>query len=110
MSTILSLDFETVQLRYEITNQSLYFRLSQVAGARLRDNNPGISDLSDPNRPLKLNEKISELYDNEWTDAIEILEKEQDEQAAIGTLLNIVMVTCNIRVSLTFNQNKKTHS
>uniref|UniRef100_K1QC94 Mitochondria-eating protein C-terminal domain-containing protein n=1 Tax=Magallana gigas TaxID=29159 RepID=K1QC94_MAGGI len=66
-------------------------RLSQVAGARLRDNNPGISDLSDPNRPLKLNEKISELYDNEWTDAIENLETDQSEQTAIAILLNIVM-------------------
>ncbi|XP_052673257.1 uncharacterized protein LOC128155532 isoform X2 [Crassostrea angulata] len=72
--------------------ETLLTRLSQVAGARLRDNNPGISDLSDPNRPLKLNEKISELYDNEWTDAIENLETEQSEQTAIAILLNIVMI------------------
>nr|XP_011438879.2 uncharacterized protein LOC105336323 isoform X1 [Crassostrea gigas] len=71
--------------------ENLLTRLSQVAGARLRDNNPGISDLSDPNRPLKLNEKISELYDNEWTDAIENLETDQSEQTAIAILLNIVM-------------------
>ncbi|XP_065931089.1 uncharacterized protein [Magallana gigas] len=44
---------------------TLLKRLSEVAGARLGDNNPGISDLSDPNSPLKLNEKMSELNDNE---------------------------------------------
>lgn len=59
----------------------------------LSDNNPDISDLSDSDRPQKLNKKISDLYDKEWADAREILETDQGEQAAIGTLLNIVMVT-----------------
>lgn len=71
----------------------IFFKLSRVADVHLSDNNPDISDLSDSDRPQKLNEKISDLYDKEWADAIEILETGQGEQAAIGTLLNIVMVT-----------------
>ncbi|XP_069130283.1 putative uncharacterized protein MYH16 [Argopecten irradians] len=65
-------------------------RLSAVAGNKLRDNNPAITDLSDPNRPMKLAEKVSELYDNEWTNAMENLENDMEEQEAIKVLLNIV--------------------
>lgn len=71
-----------------------FFKLSRVADVHLSDNNPDISDLSDSDRPQKLNEKISDLYDKEWADAIEILETDQSEQTAIAILLNIVMVTC----------------
>lgn len=48
-------------------------KISEIAGARLKSNNPAIADLSDQNRPSKLAEKFSELYDNEWTDATEEL-------------------------------------
>ena len=44
-------------------------RISEIAGARLKSNNPAIADLNDQNRPSKLAEKFSELYDSEWTDA-----------------------------------------
>nr|XP_022324857.1 uncharacterized protein LOC111125388 isoform X2 [Crassostrea virginica] len=74
----------------EAEKENLLTRLSQVAGAKLRDNNPAISDLSDPNRPLKLIEKINELYDNEWTDAMEILETDTNEQMSIENLLKIL--------------------
>ena len=37
--------------------------------------NPNIADLSDSNRPTKLAESFSELYDNEWTNAFEELQK-----------------------------------
>lgn len=70
-----------------------FFKLSRVADVHLSDNNPDISDLSDSDRPQKLNEKMSDLYDKEW--AIEILETDQSEQTAIAILLNIVMVTCD---------------
>jgi hypothetical protein len=33
--------------------------------------NPAIAALWNPNRPLKPAEKYGELYDNEWTDAID---------------------------------------
>jgi len=68
------------------------FRLSKVAGDKLRENNPNIADLSDQNRPTKLAEMFSELYDNVWTDAFEILtikvKNKYSERNAIGALLN----------------------
>lgn len=75
----------------------VYFcRLSAAAANKLRDNNPGIADLSDPNRPMKLAEKLSELYDNEWTNAMEIMEdKGIEEEEGIQILLNILTV-CNL--------------
>ncbi|XP_052794212.1 uncharacterized protein LOC128227580 isoform X2 [Mya arenaria] len=54
-------------------NERLRLRLSKFAGDQLTRDNPNITDLSDPNRPQKLGEKYSELYDNEWTEAYESL-------------------------------------
>lgn len=72
----------------------LYFRLSSIAGDKLRVNNPGIADLSDENRPNKLGEKFSELYDNEWTEAYESLEDVGvDEEEIIKKLLDILKVS-----------------
>ncbi|XP_076070127.1 uncharacterized protein LOC143041877 [Mytilus galloprovincialis] len=48
----------------------LQSRLSSIAGEQLTKGNPGITDLSDPNRPMKISERYGELYDNEWTDAM----------------------------------------
>ncbi|XP_071126089.1 interaptin-like [Mytilus edulis] len=48
----------------------LQSRLSSIAGEKLTKGNPGITDLSDPNRPMKISERYGELYDNEWTDAM----------------------------------------
>ncbi|XP_052795711.1 uncharacterized protein LOC128228437 isoform X2 [Mya arenaria] len=68
-------------------NEELLTRLSKIAGDRLTTDNPNITDLSDPNRPLKLGEKYSELYDNEWTDAFDCLtESGYTEDEAIETL------------------------
>lgn len=50
-------------------NSEILTRLSAMAGAKLTDGNANIADLSDKNRPTKLAEQFSELYDNEWTDA-----------------------------------------
>ncbi|XP_063414129.1 dynein regulatory complex subunit 4-like isoform X1 [Mytilus trossulus] len=71
-------------------NEKLRDRLSQVAGSKLTDGNPAIADLGDPNRPTQLGEKFSELYDNEWTDAMEELGNAGDEKSNITTLRNIV--------------------
>ena len=49
--------------------------------------------MGDPNRPTQLGEKFSELYDNEWTDAMEELGNSGDEKGNISTLRNIVEVT-----------------
>lgn len=60
----------------------------------MTDNNPNIADLSDPNRPTKLAEEYSELYDNEWTDAFEALKKcKKSEDEISSTLLDIIMVS-----------------
>lgn len=77
--------------RLQAEKEKLLTRLSQTAGDKLRENNPNFSDLSDPYRPTKLSEMFSELYDNQWTDAMEILEADRQEKRAVETLLNILM-------------------
>ncbi|XP_021352058.1 mitotic spindle assembly checkpoint protein MAD1-like isoform X1 [Mizuhopecten yessoensis] len=68
-------------------------RLSKELGTKLSDNNPTIADLSDPNRAMKLGEKYNELYDNEWTDAMEKLgEFEDDDRQNVQKLLDILKV------------------
>ncbi|KAH3841058.1 hypothetical protein DPMN_114517 [Dreissena polymorpha] len=54
-------------------NDELRTRLSRVQGDLLSDNNPHVSDLTDKNRPTKIAERFSELYNNEWTNAYEKL-------------------------------------
>nr|XP_022323707.1 myosin-3-like isoform X3 [Crassostrea virginica] len=72
--------------------QNLMTRLSAMASAQLTDGNPAITDLSDVNRPTKIAEKFSELYDNEWTDAFEALTSQyhMSEKEAVDTLLRIL--------------------
>ncbi|KAL3878815.1 hypothetical protein ACJMK2_031143 [Sinanodonta woodiana] len=48
-----------------------YIRRSEKTRILLLENNPNIVDLSDPNRPTKLAERFSELYNNEHTDTFE---------------------------------------
>lgn len=70
-----------------------FLRLSAYAGEKLRLNNPGLADLSDENRPNKLAEKFSELYDNAWTDALESLaDTNQNEESQIQYLLQTLRV------------------
>ncbi|KAH3737728.1 uncharacterized protein LOC127851702 [Dreissena polymorpha] len=68
-------------------------RLSAMMSTKLRDNNPNIADLSDQFRPTKLGEQFSELYDNEWTDAFDVLQNKFEERHAISVLLDIAMDT-----------------
>lgn len=63
-----------------------------MVSAKLRDNNPHIADLNDTNRPTKLAEMFSELYDNEWTNAFAIMENRLSDRHIIGVLLDIIMV------------------
>ncbi|KAH3785861.1 hypothetical protein DPMN_163956 [Dreissena polymorpha] len=66
-------------------------RLSKFMGQQLTDNNPNITDLSDKNRPTKLGERFSELYDNEWTDAFDVLGSiYKDERTTVITLITIL--------------------
>ncbi|XP_061184924.1 rootletin-like [Saccostrea echinata] len=66
-------------------------RLSKIAGAKLTHGNAAITDLSDTNRPTKITEKFSELYDNQWTDAFEELNNTyNNEEETIQVLLKIL--------------------
>ncbi|VDI83528.1 Hypothetical predicted protein [Mytilus galloprovincialis] len=71
-------------------------RLSEMMGVKLRENNPAITDLNDPNRPMKLGEQFNELYENEWTEAfLELQDLKTDdtslnEEQAVKILLNIL--------------------
>ncbi|XP_069130750.1 uncharacterized protein [Argopecten irradians] len=68
-------------------------RMSKVTGDKLTRDNPDIADLSDPKRPQKLGEQYSRLYDDDWTDAIEILTEQNDkvtERDGIDILLYIL--------------------
>ncbi|XP_069136901.1 uncharacterized protein [Argopecten irradians] len=60
------------QMIGELQNEKehLLIRLSKTVHG-----NRTITDLYDPHRPTKLSEKYSELYNNEWTDALEELVK-----------------------------------
>ena len=62
-------------------------------GADLRAGNPN-ADLSDSNRPTKIAEAFSELYDNSWTNAFEELNKRKKvpEIDTIENLLDILKV------------------
>ncbi|KAK3602840.1 hypothetical protein CHS0354_026398 [Potamilus streckersoni] len=56
----------------------------------MREGNPNITDLGDSNRPTKLAEYFSELYDNEWTDAFEEMSAQKvNEMEVIEILLKI---------------------
>ncbi|XP_045203864.2 uncharacterized protein LOC123556873 [Mercenaria mercenaria] len=66
-------------------------RLSALASSKLRDNNPNIADLSDQNRPTKIAEKMSELYDNQWTDAFDALAGNMRETDIIKLLRDLLM-------------------
>jgi len=85
----------------------LFFRLS-IAGDTV---NQDIATLGDPNRPMKIAEKYSELYDNEWTDTIDCtvevkalyhdMKTEEIEEVIIRHLYQLVMVGLRfIRVKL----------
>ena len=78
------------------------YRLSAMMGAKLRDNNPAITDLNDPNRPMKIGEQFSGVYENEWTDAfLNLNDMKYDvndgacinEEEAIAILLNMLRVS-----------------
>ncbi|XP_061184465.1 uncharacterized protein LOC133192479 [Saccostrea echinata] len=92
------------ELELKVTNlqqekESLLTRLSTIAGSRLRDGNPSITDLSDDNRPLNVAERFSELYDNEWSDAFEKLTVGRSEEETVQILLDLlqnIYTSCEI--------------
>lgn len=83
-------EFEIKVEKLHDENESLITRLSAIAGSRLKDGNPIIADLSDDNRPLKIAERFSEIYDNEWTDVFDDLITDKSERESIHILLDIL--------------------
>ena len=67
-------------------------RLSKLAGVKMTAGNPNIADLSDPNRPTKISEYFSNLYDNEWTEAYEQIANWKSEKDRCALLLNVLQV------------------
>ncbi|KAL5011480.1 hypothetical protein ScPMuIL_010031 [Solemya velum] len=85
-----NLQNELQKLKQE--KETLLNRLSKMAGAQLTVGNPNIADLGDANRPTKIGEKFTELYDNEWTDAFEELELlKKSETECISLLLKLLI-------------------
>ncbi|CAC5361569.1 unnamed protein product [Mytilus coruscus] len=82
-------------------SEDLKTRLSQVAGAKLVAGNSCIADLGDKYRPTKIAEMFSELYDTEWTDAVDklmSLKKDWSEDLAVRHLFIVLQVcykTCS---------------
>lgn len=68
--------------------------MSKVAGEKLTENHPMTVDFSDTNRPTNLADRFSELYDNEWTKALDDLNKvkEEHEDGNIKLLADILEV------------------
>ena len=85
-----------VMLPYNVQHAIVYryivFRLSKIAEENFTADNSNIADLYDENRPTKLSDRFSELYDNEWTDAFEQVFEEMDEISGIKYLLGVLQV------------------
>ncbi|XP_053399415.1 uncharacterized protein LOC128557020 [Mercenaria mercenaria] len=61
----------------------------RVSQARRQDD---VADLSDVNRPTKIAERFSELFDNEWVDVFESLSKNKgDEQLKESEIISILL-------------------
>ncbi|XP_053391675.1 uncharacterized protein LOC128554417 [Mercenaria mercenaria] len=66
-------------------------RFSKVAGQKLAEKNADIADLSDPNRAMKLSERFSQIYDDDWTDAFQALgDRKMKSKEAIQVLMTIL--------------------
>ncbi|KAL4231003.1 hypothetical protein ACF0H5_011376 [Mactra antiquata] len=82
-------------------------RLSSVLGQKITADNPDIADLSDPHRPTKLVEKFRSLYDDEWTNAYEELDKlcsNKKEDKIISVLVDLIKAVDNICGAISVQQ------
>ena len=91
--------YETALLHKRFFNnlqvyKSFHYRVSESAGAKLMDNNLAIDYVSDPNRAMKIGERFSSLFDDDWTDGYEMFTEKfkLSEEAAIRLLLEILLV------------------
>jgi hypothetical protein len=73
-------------------------RFSKLAGKKLQEQNSDIANLSNPYRATKLSEKFSQIYDDEWTNAFEVLTDKKlglPLKTAIRILLDLLRVMYN---------------
>ncbi|XP_063413750.1 uncharacterized protein LOC134696088 [Mytilus trossulus] len=61
-------------------------RLSKLAGKKLTDGNPDITDLGNPNRPAKIGERWASLYTDEWTYVFEDLTEQNKKKGNTNEL------------------------
>ncbi|CAC5413590.1 unnamed protein product [Mytilus coruscus] len=86
------LNIDNADLRKELDRART--SLSKIAGEKMTDGNPYITDLSDPQRPQKLSEKFNSLYDNSWTDAYEIFSADDMDEKLICKKLIAIFQSC----------------
>lgn len=79
------------------------YRLSKMVGDKIRDGNPDITDLSDPNRPTEIGKNFSELYDNEWSDAFEEMNLKDDDRRVRTLLLIMEVIDFHVLVFFAYN-------
>ncbi|CAC5390528.1 unnamed protein product [Mytilus coruscus] len=89
-------------------------RLSKLAGQKLTDGNPAITDLGNPNRPAKIGERWASLYTDEWTDVYEDLTKQNkrpgnNNELPEKQLLKIVDWCYKRCLEIAKEQNNKIH-
>lgn len=71
--------------------EELTTRLSRIASQQLTQGNPNITDLSDGNRPTKLGERFSQVYDDQWSEAFEALKMKGKQEKEIVTELSDIV-------------------
>lgn len=74
--------------------EELTTRLSKFAAKQLTEGNPNIADLSDNHRPTKIGENFEKIYDDQWSDAFEVLKEQgKNETEAVKNLVAILKNT-----------------
>lgn len=73
-----------------------------------KEKTPMLVDLSDTNRPTNLADRFSELYDNEWTQALEDLNtiRKDDEVGNVNLLADILEVSIRSNFAQFINGSK----
>ncbi|XP_061188034.1 uncharacterized protein LOC133196111 [Saccostrea echinata] len=84
---------ETVREQKQQTEE-LTTRLSRYASQQLTQGNPNIADLSDKNRPTKIGEKFSLVYDDQWSEAFEALKVGGKTEETVVTELARLVKEC----------------
>jgi benzoyl-CoA reductase/2-hydroxyglutaryl-CoA dehydratase subunit BcrC/BadD/HgdB len=70
--------------------------LSVAAEKHVEEQVPFIGNLCDINRPTVLADKFCSLYTDEYTDAMEVIERSMDEADAVHVMLEWLKV-CNTK-------------